>query len=222
MTDFAKNLKRIRNNIGLTQEQLAENMHVTRQAISNWENGKTEPDIESIDRMAEILGTTVDDLLYGKQSYVKYQIRYIKSSVISGIVLCVTILVYLTVYPGIMHSNLDNWKIEQSIGIGVAVYVIGGFALGVLIPSVISLLTDIRIYRPYKTVALILGIALAIFPILMMAQCSLWALNLISTSQLYFRLFSVHSNTGFQILRVSFLIIQPFISAFCLFLGINN
>lgn len=38
MAKVAKNLRRLRTDCGMTQAQLAEKMHVTRQAISNWEN----------------------------------------------------------------------------------------------------------------------------------------------------------------------------------------
>ena len=41
--NLADNLKKIRNDNKLSQEQLAEQLHVTRQAVSNWENGKTQP-----------------------------------------------------------------------------------------------------------------------------------------------------------------------------------
>ena len=41
MNDIGKNIKRFRSDKNITQEQLAERLHVTRQAVSNWENGKT-------------------------------------------------------------------------------------------------------------------------------------------------------------------------------------
>ena len=46
------NIKKVREEKGLTQEQLAERLNVTRQAVSNWENEKTQPDIETLDRIA--------------------------------------------------------------------------------------------------------------------------------------------------------------------------
>ena len=39
MNDIMKNIKRLRQERGLTQEELAEKLHVTRQAVSNWETG---------------------------------------------------------------------------------------------------------------------------------------------------------------------------------------
>ncbi len=60
-----KNIKKFRQNKGMTQEQLAENLNVTRQAVSNWENEKTEPDVETLQRISEVLDVTVEELIYG-------------------------------------------------------------------------------------------------------------------------------------------------------------
>lgn len=48
-----------------TQEQAAENLLVSRQTISNWENDKSLPDIISIIRMSELYGVSLDELLKG-------------------------------------------------------------------------------------------------------------------------------------------------------------
>ena len=68
MSDISKHIKRIRQERGLTQEQLAEKMHLSRQAISSWETGKTSPDIDSLLALADILDTDVMELLYGEKS----------------------------------------------------------------------------------------------------------------------------------------------------------
>ncbi len=60
-----KNIKQFREQKGLTQEQLAEQLHVTRQAVSNWENDKTQPDIETLHQIAFALDCSVEELIYG-------------------------------------------------------------------------------------------------------------------------------------------------------------
>lgn len=57
-----------RKRAGLSQEALAERLHVTRQTISNWEGGKSLPDIESLKSLAEALEVPVERLLYGEIS----------------------------------------------------------------------------------------------------------------------------------------------------------
>lgn len=61
--DFGQKLKEIRKNEGLSQEQLAEKIGVSRQAITKWETGKGLPDIENMMILAEIFKTTLDELV---------------------------------------------------------------------------------------------------------------------------------------------------------------
>lgn len=64
---IAKNLKQIRQERGLTQEQVAEHLCVTRQTVSGYESGRTRPDVDTLVRLAEIYATDLDALLYGPQ-----------------------------------------------------------------------------------------------------------------------------------------------------------
>jgi len=70
MSKVSKNLKKIRTEKKLTQDALAEKMHVTRQAISNWENDKTKPDIESLEMLAKVLEVDIEELIYGEKKEV--------------------------------------------------------------------------------------------------------------------------------------------------------
>ena len=63
MADFSKNLKQLRLEQGMSQNQLAEKMNVTRQTISSWERGNSYPDIGSLTHLAEVLGVGVQELL---------------------------------------------------------------------------------------------------------------------------------------------------------------
>ena len=63
------NLKIYRRESGLTQEQVAEKLNVSRQAVAKWENGDTLPDIESCIALADLYGTTVDILVRNLSSY---------------------------------------------------------------------------------------------------------------------------------------------------------
>ena len=65
MNAVGKNLKQLRQREKLTQDALAERLHVTRQAVSSWETGKTQPDIETLTTLAEALNADVRELIYG-------------------------------------------------------------------------------------------------------------------------------------------------------------
>ena len=60
-----KNIKHFREQKNITQDELAERLCVTRQAVSNWERGKTEPDIETLQKIADILEISIEELIYG-------------------------------------------------------------------------------------------------------------------------------------------------------------
>lgn len=57
---LGKQIKDFRNQFSFSQEELAEKMYVSRQTISNWENDKTYPDINSLVLMSQLFGTTID------------------------------------------------------------------------------------------------------------------------------------------------------------------
>jgi len=62
-----KNIKAFREQKNLTQEQLAEQLNVTRQAVSSWENEKTQPDVETLHKIACALECSVEELIYGER-----------------------------------------------------------------------------------------------------------------------------------------------------------
>lgn len=60
---FPKNLVAIRKRLNLTQEALAEKLFVTRQAVSKWERGETEPDIVTLCAISRMFDVSLDDML---------------------------------------------------------------------------------------------------------------------------------------------------------------
>ena len=68
---IADKIKNARIQKGYTQEQSAENLLVSRQTISNWENGKSLPDIISIIKMSELYGLSLDEMMKGDKALLK-------------------------------------------------------------------------------------------------------------------------------------------------------
>lgn len=60
---FGQRLARLRKEKGLTQEEVASRIVISPQAVSKWENGNSEPDISTLNQLADILGVSVDQLL---------------------------------------------------------------------------------------------------------------------------------------------------------------
>ena len=61
--EFNQKLQDLRKRKGLTQEQLAESLYVSRTAISKWESGRGYPNIDSLKLIAKFFAVTVDELL---------------------------------------------------------------------------------------------------------------------------------------------------------------
>ncbi len=60
---FCKNLKECRKVSGLTQKQVAERLNVVESCYANWEQGRTEPNIDMLRKLSLILNVSVDDLI---------------------------------------------------------------------------------------------------------------------------------------------------------------
>lgn len=63
--ELKEHLKEHRNRLGLSQEDVAERIFVSRQTISNWETDRTYPDVQSLLLLSEIFGTSIDELVKG-------------------------------------------------------------------------------------------------------------------------------------------------------------
>lgn len=62
MSDFLK-LKKLRNEVGMSQKDLAERLGVSDTVIVNYENGKKNPNLKRLVQMAEILNCSLDDII---------------------------------------------------------------------------------------------------------------------------------------------------------------
>ena len=72
--EIANQIKRLRSEKGLSQDDLAEKIFVSRQTVSNWENEKTYPDIKSLILLSEVFETSLDALIKGDLNEMKRQI----------------------------------------------------------------------------------------------------------------------------------------------------
>ena len=65
MRDIGKNIKFLREEKKLSQDQLAEKLFVTRQTVSNYETGRSRPDVEMLTRIADVLDVDANTVIYG-------------------------------------------------------------------------------------------------------------------------------------------------------------
>ena len=63
----SEKLQELRKNRGLTQEELAEALYVSRTAVSKWESGRGYPSIDSLKELSAYFSVTIDELLSGEK-----------------------------------------------------------------------------------------------------------------------------------------------------------
>lgn len=66
--DFSENLRRLRLEKGMSQQALAELLHVSPKTVSKWETGENRPDIDTVILLARLCNVTTDSLLLGTEA----------------------------------------------------------------------------------------------------------------------------------------------------------
>ncbi len=107
--DINKNIKKMRTEKKLTQEELAQKINVTRQAVSNWENAKTQPDLETLVLIAEALQVDFEALLYGKK-YIKADGNTENTKKLSGIKIVLSVVGTVFIAVGLVFMFFNFWE----------------------------------------------------------------------------------------------------------------
>ncbi len=69
--ELSDRIKDERNKLNLSQDELANELHVSRQAVSKWETGQSYPDLEKLIQLSDIFGITLDELVKGDKKLEK-------------------------------------------------------------------------------------------------------------------------------------------------------
>ena len=172
--EFAEKLQELRKSRGITQEELAEALYVSRTAVSKWESGRGYPSIDSLKAISAYFSVTIDDLLSGEKLLViaeKENTSNIQRlyALIFGITdLFSFILIILPLYPesveGFVYSvNLLMYRetAEANRVVYWAVF------LGLILTGVLKLLlTQLQLKKMQRVVtgcSIVLSIAAVIF-----------------------------------------------------------
>ena len=112
--EFNEKLQELRKQKGLTQEELAEKLYVSRTAISKWESGRGYPNIESLKAIAKFFSVTVDELLSSGEALTiaeedsKRKEKNYRDLIYALLDLCIVLLLFLPFFAekadGIIQS----------------------------------------------------------------------------------------------------------------------
>ncbi len=113
--NIAKNITLLRKEKGATQEQLAQAINVSSQAVSKWETGTSQPDVQTLPLIAEYFNVSIDYLYYGKD--MAYSDIYEKNfqKVSSYPQMCKeayeeALHIFASAHHGISHGNIRGEK----------------------------------------------------------------------------------------------------------------
>ena len=174
MSEVAKNIRKQRARLGVTQEELAERLHVTRQAVSNWETGKNQPDLDMLEAIAKVLGTEPGELFgEGDKAYPRYQRKIVLRVAVLGLITLFILADGLLIAPRLLEERARTFNALPEIINDLAVLPLCRLAAGMLVPAVLSLWHSVR---PAGKLRLILRLLppLLLIPLLLTWLGLLW------------------------------------------------
>ena len=127
--EFGKHIKKYRSENSLSQEQLAERVFVSRQTISNWENDKSYPDVNSLVLLSEVFNTSIDNLIKGDVKIMKKQIKeddkkeFEKLGNIFAVLMIITVVSPIPLTRFLGYVGIAIWIILMFVTMYVAIVV---------------------------------------------------------------------------------------------------
>lgn len=212
---LSRNIKLFRLSNDMTQDQLADKMFVTRQTVSNWENGKAQPDLDTLIKLSEVFDTDVDFLLNTGKKREPLPNR--------NVYVLVSMALFILLHAALRLKDLlsvGGWTLfgGDIIYYSSAVRLIVPFLLnppimipaGAMTASVLSVFMDLRAGKRRSLFGILSGVLP--FPSLMIAVHMLIMYNNAPVIDDYIKL----------PVRIILTVVLPFISGILLFLVLNK
>ena len=171
--EFNEKLVELRKSRGLTQEELAEKLYVTRSAVSKWESGRGYPNLDSLKGIADLFSVTVDELLsadgvirIAEAQQCRTEAR--RRDLVSGLVdICTLLFIFLPLFTVRGEGRAEIFTLISSDGVATylkAVYFVA-VALTVLTGGLTLGLRDIEL-RAWTLIKTPLSLALGAVTVL--------------------------------------------------------
>jgi transcriptional regulator with XRE-family HTH domain len=175
--EFNEKLQELRKSRGLTQEELAEALFVSRTAISKWESGRGYPSIDSLKEISKFFSVTIDDLLSGEK-IISIAERENKSNIqnicdlLFGFVDLMSItLIILPLYPNPINNYISSVSLfaytELTLASSIVYWIM--FATLIMIGLVKVILNQMKIEKGRKLITSI-SIICSIVAVLFLAM----------------------------------------------------
>ena len=172
--EFHEKLQELRKGRGLTQEELAESLYVSRTAISKWESGRGYPSIDSLKEISSYFSVTIDELLSSDrllsiaEKENKANLQNMCDILFGMIDVCSFMLIALPLYPNMVNGyiySVNLWAYTQTTELNYLLFWIMYVSLVIL--GIIKLLfakfRSEKYNQAMTGISMILGIALVLF-----------------------------------------------------------
>ena len=119
--EVGKQIKKFRQDLKLSQEELANKIFVTRQTISNWENGKNYPDVNSLVMLRQLFNTSLDILIKGDVIEMKKQVaqddvrRFKRDTVIFTVLIVLTVVSAVPLFLYLELAGIVLWLLIAGV-----------------------------------------------------------------------------------------------------------
>ena len=122
--DIGSKIKTLRLSKSMTQEQLAKALHVSAQAVSKWENGKSYPDIHSLLLLSALFDVSLDQLIKGDLETMKQEVNAADVKAMNRDAVIYTVLLAATIILPVPLLKLLDWYglIPELLIWGAAMY----------------------------------------------------------------------------------------------------
>jgi transcriptional regulator with XRE-family HTH domain len=178
--EFNEKIQELRKQKGLTQEELAEKLYVSRTAISKWESGRGYPNIESLKAIAKFFSVTVDELLSSGEVLTlaeednKRKEKHFRDLIYGLIDLCIAMLLFLPFFAEKADGTIQSVSlialsgVQPYLKISYLAVVIAMIVMGVMTLALQNVQTTAWL-KSKTTISLILG-AIAVLAFIISSQ----------------------------------------------------
>ncbi len=174
--EFHEKLQELRNNRGLTQEELAKCLYVSRTAISKWESGRGYPSIDSLKEISNYFSVTIDELLSSEKLLSiaerenKTNLRNMCDLLFGLLDVFAFVLIVLPLYPNVVDGfvySVNLFAYTQTTSLNRSLYWIVFICLVSI--GIIKLLLTKVCMQSYNKIATGISMAVSILSVLLLA-----------------------------------------------------
>ena len=175
--EFHEKLQELRKSRGLTQEELAEALFVSRTAISKWESGRGYPSIDSLKEISRYFSVSIDDLLSGEQLIFiaekenKSNLNSVCDLLLGFVDLFSLMLIFLPLYPKPVNGYIYSVNLFGYVGNNTFIIKIyWALFISLTITGIVKILMAYFKFEKDKKTVTFISVGLSIIAVLFLAM----------------------------------------------------